>query len=274
MSGTGSHWPELAVSVPFRLILDDSASGAWNMALDEALLESVSEGNSGPVVRFYAFDPDTLSTGRFQNVRDEFDLEALRREGVTIVRRPSGGRAVLHNNELTYAVILGRQHLHAFSKRRAYAFTVPLLLAGLEELGVRSVENRELKGDLRNPDCFAATGQYEIGSHEGRKLIGSAQMITRTAVLQHGSIPIAPEDRNIARFLKAGAAAPEELHNFTTIADELGMRPDYPTVRGAFAAAVRRLVPCTDSVPTARERERAEELVREKYSRSSWNLSQ
>ena len=122
----------------FRLLLEAPGDGQRNMAVDEALLEAVGADRSPPTLRLYGFSPPTLSLGRFQKARELIRLEALPVDGIRLVRRPTGGQAVLHDRELTYAVVLGRGHLEPFSKREVYQFIAGLLLTGLEALGIRA----------------------------------------------------------------------------------------------------------------------------------------
>jgi lipoate-protein ligase A len=191
----------------FRLLAQEPGEGRWNMAVDEALASCAGEGLSPPTLRLYGFAPPTLSLGRFQHARELVDAKLLAEAGFTLVRRPTGGQAVLHDRELTYAVALGRRHLEPFTKREIYQFIAGLLLAGLEALGIRAQSSRAARGSPHDPDCFRSTGQYEIADQRQRKLIGSAQVLTRGWSLQHGAIPLDGSYRRIEGFLAAGAGA-------------------------------------------------------------------
>ncbi len=261
----------LAYEGSVRLIVEGAADGRWNMAVDEALLESVSSGASGPVVRLYGFEPATLSVGRFQRTAGSIDFERLAADGLIFVRRPSGGQAVLHAEELTYAVILGKDHLIPFGKRQVYRFAAPLLLAGLTALGVRSAASSTAqRGNPLNPDCFGSTGEYEIDAASGRKLVGSAQMLSRTAVLQHGSIPLTRMNRKITRYLLTEAGDPSHA---SSVSEEMGEPVDFVAARSAFAHAIGAALQATPNSLTEEERERAERLYREKYTGDAWNRS-
>lgn len=179
-----------------RLICDSGSGAAWNMALDEALLLHGEKPSELPVIRLYRFSPPALSIGRFQKSELLIDFNRLRHDHIEMVRRPSGGQAVLHDDELTYCVVLNRGHLYEFSKRMVYRFVAAVLLAGLKSLGIHTARAEEHRtGRLDNPDCFASTSEYEIASDSKQKLIGSAQMITRGGILQHGSIPLGNGNR-------------------------------------------------------------------------------
>ncbi|HUZ17521.1 MAG TPA: biotin/lipoate A/B protein ligase family protein [Spirochaetia bacterium] len=240
------------------------------MAVDEALLESVEQGGS-PVVRLYGFAPPTLSLGRFQKSEGLVDFRRLADDGMRYVRRPSGGQAVLHTGELTYAFLIGKSHLEPYGKRHVYRFIAPLLIAGLEGIGVTGTNASPVRrGDPHYPDCFASTGEYEIDSQEGRKLVGSAQMVTRGAVLQHGSIPITSDNRNIANYLSGLNSAEEHAGH---MGGELGRIPQYDQVRAAYVAVLSEALPVDMDRLSAKERNRAEELLKCKYETDEWNRS-
>ena len=217
---------------PVRMICDDPADGAWNMAVDQALADSAAGAGGRPVIRLYGFRSPTLSIGRFQPAAD-VRLDRLAADGIPLIRRPTGGRAVLHAAEVTYAVALGRTHLRPFTKRAVYRFVGDLLSAALADLGVVCQRADAPAGDAADPDCFAATGQYEVVGRYG-KLVGSAQMVTRDGVLQHGSIPLDGSFRRVARYLAGRPAAPRSGASW--LARELGR----PAAFGEMADRLRR----------------------------------
>ena len=178
-------------AVKWRLILDGEHPGAWNMAVDEALAEVVDAGRSAPVLRLYRWSPPCLSLGSSQPF-GAADSAFCAAHGVDVVRRPTGGRAVLHHLELTYAALapLGRgpftQDLQA-----AYQAICRAIVAGLTALGVPAEVSGQPEGDLIKPTqaipCFIgpAAGEVVVG---GRKLVGSAMRRIGNSILQHGSI--------------------------------------------------------------------------------------
>ncbi|MDQ7193893.1 lipoate--protein ligase family protein [Staphylococcus felis] len=167
----------------------------YNMALDEALLNFVSRGEIDPVIRFYTWDPPTLSIGYFQRLEKEIDIDMVRKKGYGLVRRQTGGRGVLHDKELTYSVIVPESH-PAMPKTVTEAYRVISngLLEGFKSLGFdayfaipRSKEEREKLKQPRSSVCFDAPSWYELVV-EGKKIAGSAQTRQKGVILQHGSI--------------------------------------------------------------------------------------
>ena len=162
-----------------------------NMAMDEALLFGIINKNAPPVVRVYDWDPPTVSFGYHQKIKEHIRLDKIREYGFGLVRRPTGGRAVLHYDEVTYAVISRTDGILAGSILESYRKIGKVLLAALHEVGIQATmqdsmpSNKEQKTWV-NP-CFSSASKYEINV-KGKKLIGSAQIRKGDALLQHGSI--------------------------------------------------------------------------------------
>ncbi|HEC2154076.1 TPA: lipoate--protein ligase family protein [Staphylococcus delphini] len=167
----------------------------YNMALDEALLNFVSRGEIDPVVRFYTWNPPTLSIGYFQRLSKEIDIDKVKEKGYGLVRRQTGGRGVLHDKELTYSVIVPEAHPDMpQTVTEAYRVISGGLLEGFKSLGFdahfavpRSKEEREKLKQPRSSVCFDAPSWYELVV-EGKKIAGSAQTRQKGVILQHGSI--------------------------------------------------------------------------------------
>ncbi|MEJ7495123.1 biotin/lipoate A/B protein ligase family protein [Staphylococcus pasteuri] len=167
----------------------------YNMAMDEALLNFVSRGQIDPVIRFYTWNPATLSIGYFQRLKKEIDIEKVKEKGYGLVRRQTGGRGVLHDKELTYSVIVPESHPKMpTTVTEAYRVISQGLLEGFKNLGFetyfavpRSKEEREKLKQPRSSVCFDAPSWYELVV-EGRKIAGSAQTRQKGVILQHGSI--------------------------------------------------------------------------------------
>jgi len=196
----------------WRLLLHGAAAGPWNMGVDEALLTSVIAGGP-PTLRFYTWDGPWLSLGYAQRTGPG-RLAACAEAGVGVVRRATGGRAVLHGGDLTYALAaptaLLPDGLHA-----SYRLVAEALLAALRSLGVEA-ERSGLEAPVPDRDafdCFERAAPEELCA-AGRKLAGSAQRRTGAAVLQHGSLRIVPDPpgaRRAARVNRGAATSLREL---------------------------------------------------------------
>jgi len=179
----------------WRFIDSGNGSPAFNMALDEALLNWHSEGKIPPIIRFYGWNPPTLSIGYFQNVVKEIDLDSVKKHGLGFVRRPTGGRGVLHEHELTYSVIVSEEHPEMpKTVTEAYRVISEGILKGFQHLGLEAYfavpKTKEERDALKAPHsavCFDAPSWYELVV-EGRKVAGSAQTRQKGVILQHGSI--------------------------------------------------------------------------------------
>ena len=179
----------------WNFINTGSKNPYYNMAMDEALLNFVSRGEIDPVIRFYTWNPATLSIGYFQRLQKEIDIDKVKEKGYGLVRRQTGGRGVLHDKELTYSVIVPEPHPNMPSTvTEAYKIISQGLLEGFKNLGFetyfaipRSKEERDKLKQPRSSVCFDAPSWYELVV-EGRKIAGSAQTRQKGVILQHGSI--------------------------------------------------------------------------------------
>ncbi len=162
--------------------------GVENMAIDMSMMD-IARTENVAVLRFYAWKVPTLSLGKFQNLKD-VDVKNVKRMGFDLVRRPSGGRAVLHYDELTYAVAFPESAVPS-SVLRTYLEVSKALVVGLKKLGIEATLEREKPTEsyTQFAACFATTALYEVKVEE-KKLIGSAQVRKNSAVLQHGSVPM------------------------------------------------------------------------------------
>ncbi|HEX9069644.1 MAG TPA: lipoate--protein ligase family protein [Ktedonobacterales bacterium] len=194
----------------WRLIVEtDPHDGAWNMAVDETLMEAVAAGASPPVLRCYQWAPPCLSLGKRQPI-GTVDLAACQVDGVHIVRRATGGGAILHTDELTYSVAIAPDDPRAAAPMLdAYRRISQGLVAALASLGLTAEMNPFVAGgpQVSSAACFEAPSAYEI-TVSGMKLIGSAQARPAGRVLQHGSIPLHGDIGRIARYL--AYESPEE----------------------------------------------------------------
>jgi len=250
------------------------------MALDEAILEAVGRGESLPTLRFYAWDPPCISLGVSQSFRD-VDLERLRAERWNLVRRSTGGRAILHTDELTYAVIAPIDNPHvAGGVLESYRHLSAGLVAGLQQMDI-SVEiepEKQLSEDERgNPVCFQAPSAYEITVKQ-RKLLGSAQVRRRSGILQHGTLPLKGDITRICEVLQFDSeedrtSAADALRNRAATVEELvGERLSWESAAQAMSEGFRRALDLDleSGDPSPGELTRAEDLLRERFTNTQW----
>lgn len=270
---------ELPVS-EWRILRTAAASGAWNMAVDEAILEAVGQRTSLPTLRLYAWQPACLSLGYAQPFGDA-DLEALALHGWQIVRRPTGGRAILHADELTYAVIAPLDEPRvAGGVLESYRRLSQALLDALRRVGLPAQADREYAlpegAQSGGPVCFEVPSNYEITVSE-KKLVGSAQARKKEGVLQHGSLPLCGDLTRIIRALRfrdeaARQRATERLLAHAANAQMLGFTLTWEQCAQAFEDAFSETLNLHFQVQALsdQEQQRAEELFHEKYGNLHW----
>ncbi|MEG3844299.1 biotin/lipoate A/B protein ligase family protein [Microcoleus sp. herbarium14] len=175
----------------WRLIPLLQASGNVQMAIDQWLLEQHLAGKIGPTLRFYTWEPAAISLGYHQRRWPEF-WQQLSWQGmaVELVRRPSGGRAVLHQGDLTYAVVASG---FDSSRLKAYHTICEFLIEGWRAMGVDLHYGEAKRGYIHNPNCFGTATGADLVAPDGCKLIGSAQLRRGDAILQHGSMRLQPD---------------------------------------------------------------------------------
>lgn len=238
------------------------------MAVDEALMDGARSGRT--TLRMYAWDPPCLSFGRNQAALGRYDGEAARRRGIDVVRRPTGGRSVLHHRELTYSITGPADRWGGL--RDAYALINRALAAGLYELGVTAaVAAREPRGTAPRPTgraCFRdpLPGEVTVG---GRKLIGSAQWRERGALLQHGSL-LTHNDQAVVEELRIGGVPAGDVPA-TGLADLLVTLPTQAELARVLADAFGRALslPVRAEELTADEEATADRL-RQRYEDDAW----
>lgn len=250
------------------------------MAVDEAILEHNHRGDSLPTLRLYAWSPPCLSLGYAQPY-SEVDLEALQARGWEVVRRPTGGRAILHTDELTYSVTAPADNsVTAGGVLESYNRIALALLRALQSLGLPvQIEEHAAPGSpgAANPVCFEVPSSYEI-TVGGRKLVGSAQARRREGVLQHGSLPLTGDLGRITQVLAfkdqpaRQEAARRLLQRAATVESVLGRSVAWESAAESFAQAFRSELALVfeEAALSASELGRAAELVETKYAHPAW----
>ena len=200
--------------MPFwDLILDDELDGTSNMAIDSAMLDEVEESpDPKTIVRFYRWRQPTVSLGRNQKIETAVDELFCAEQGIDIVHRPTGGRAVLHDDELTYAVASNDSTTFGDTIYANYKSVSEALCAGFNRVGVPAIlapETRKVVAHVSGNDlpCFMSPSRYEL-TVQGRKIVGSAQRRLRRSFLQHGSMPIRCDRETLARVTRMADPAP------------------------------------------------------------------
>lgn len=263
----------------WRLIDSGPCSPFWNMALDEAILELFPQVKI-PTLRLYRWSIPTLSIGYSQSA-DQIDLEECKRSGVAFVRRPTGGRAVFHDQELTYSLIhplTGMGSVNESHRRINQA-----LALGLRQLGLPAELEMRMKRSFRSPRSFSPacfdTPSYSELTVNGKKVIGSAQTRRRQAILEHGSIPLELDLEKLLPLLKFEGISKERaketlckragsLNQFSrkNLSIEEVKRAVRKGFAGRFGAELR------EAELAKEEKLTAERLVKERYSKSDWNF--
>jgi len=263
----------------WRLLITPPARGAWNMAVDEAILGTAGSGRSLPTLRLYSWQPPCLSLGYAQPFAD-VDLERLNARGWEVVRRATGGRAILHTDELTYSVTAPLDHpLMQGTILESYQRLARALVAGASALGivVEMAESVPAIGAAKGAVCFEVPSAYEIVSG-GKKLIGSAQARKREGVLQHGSFPLTGDLTRITQALffsdeqARAAAAAKLLRRATTAESVLGRAVAWETAAQALVESFQRElgIRLERGELSGEEFARAEDLFQNKYAHPNW----
>ncbi|MFA5498130.1 MAG: biotin/lipoate A/B protein ligase family protein [Candidatus Cloacimonadia bacterium] len=269
----------------WRILVTGREHPYMNMAIDDAIYQGVTNGESPPTIRFYDWEPAAFSCGYNQNFENELDLKMVENSEYLYVRRQTGGRLVLHEDEVTYAVISKLTDTMEGGISDTYLRISKALLAGLKKLGVDADMEREMlssneQKQLGNP-CFTSSSKYEI-NYKRKKMIGSAQTRNNLAFLQHGSIlreknqvavakymPSLTEDERlrVASMLERRTISLESILQrkltFLEVVEKLieGFQEEWVEETFFFADELLE-----------KERELAVYLEREKYSTDNWNI--
>lgn len=266
----------------WRLLPFACLRASENMAEDEAIFLLSRGRTSAPTIRFYAWLSPAVSLGRFQQIERDVELAACRKRSVDIVRRPTGGRAVFHEHDLTYAVVAHEQ-CDGFPPDilGTYRMISGCLIRGLCELGVEARmagDDRKLPEMPAEASCFSTPSRYEL-LVRGRKICGSAQVRSHGAFLQHGSLLLTFDPLRTGELLLPYSEGREQQiahlrQSVTSLGDEGAPPPDMETLcrimKTGFEAALG--VRLEEGTLTPEEEALKERLLRDKYTNDHWNL--
>lgn len=266
----------------WRIIPFNRFNAFENMAIDEAIFKESQEGKAPPTLRFYSWKRNTVSIGYFQNAKREVHLDYCRENTIDVVRRPTGGKAVFHENDLTYSVVAREENKNfSFDIMQTYRVISKCLIGGLRQIGIdvkMMEEGRPRTKETIDAYCFSVPSQYELLVN-GRKICGSAQVRAKGTFLQHGSIliDIDPVSTYAAITIdncktKGGA---ERLRKCVTsvrenIGDGVNIEELCKSISENFEKCLN--VQLITGTTTPEEDSLKELLLQNKYSTDMWNL--
>lgn len=269
----------------WRLLPSIDGPGAFHMAADVAILERVRAGESGPVLRFYRWTPPCVTLGKFQPAEGNVQLENCARMGIDVVRRPTGGRAILHDHEVTFSFILAESDLPGVGSgiMDSYRALGEALVNGLRRIGLDAeLVDRNAKaraGDppsmmaAGNPACFAAKARCDLMVN-GSKIIGSAQLRKDGIILQQNSLPLSIDFPKWDEVFFRSDWQSVAKGGAVDLWSAAGRQIPYDDVVAALVAGVEEVfdVQLTPGDFTPEERRRAEALVPE-YAVQGWGMT-
>jgi len=261
----------------WRFIDTGINNGFFNMAIDEAILDTHIRRRCPPTLRVYRWSPPTLSLGYFQSMEREIDEKRCSELGIDIVRRQTGGRAVLHHNELTYSIVTSEAYGFPKSIMESYRLLSEGLIAAYQILGLEVC----LEDHTREPSsaaCFTGAGLADLAFH-GRKLCGSAQFRRGDALLQHGSLPIELDANLLFCILRYPSTAIRDKaqadfsHKAAGISEFFGNNIGWQQLKEALLKGFQTSlgIEFYDDNLTAEEIVLSQRLTEEKYLSMDWN---
>ena len=269
----------------WRLINSGFQSAAHNMATDEAIMQAYAAKLVPPTIRFYGWQPAAVSIGYFQHGEREINFAACQEQGIDVVRRLTGGRAVLHAKELTYSIIVGEDYPDMpMTITASYRYLSRGLLLGLAKLGLTAEMTKPQAAYAHkipqpaSAACFDAPSHYELTVSQ-KKLIGSAQVRKHGVILQHGSILLDFSSEQLAGILQVDSEEKEQTcsmlkNRVMDLKTALGRNVAWDEARLAMEAGFAEALGIELAVGglTALEKETAGELSVTKYAQDAWTL--
>lgn len=259
----------------WRLLDTGPREGALNMAIDAAILRRHGAERIPPTLHVYDWDPTAISVGRMQKIEAAVDLEACLADELDVVRRPTGGRAVLHGDDFTFSVITPADGFIPATVEGSYAAMAEVAETALRRLGARAELGRGHTHAPRHAACFATATRADI-MIDGTKILGGAQRWERRALLQQNSLLLAGDPAGIFRYLRPArgqtqeAAAGQLRSDASTLEEVLGSRPSRREVRDALADAMHEVLGVTiEEDRMSQDEERTALALRAEYAIAS-----
>jgi len=262
-----------------RFIDTGENNGAMNMAIDEALLTLEKEKGFPPALRVYRFVPPTLSIGYFQSMNREIDVKRCKEKGYDFVRRPTGGRAVLHDKELTYSVTIAYPHrILDMNLLDSFHYICEGIIRAIGLLGGKAYFSSREDHEISSPSCFAAPTFSDILIN-GKKVVGSAQMRNSNGLLQHGSILYQVDVNDIFDCFNMSVEKKKRLAalastKISSLSDEIGREITFDMIKEALKRGMTETFreELVETELSDEEKALAHKLYEEKYSTDQWNF--
>ncbi len=261
----------------WRCVISGIGGPSDNMATDEALFDSACQSGV-PVLRFYGWSPATVSLGFAQHVRESLDLAEVARRHLAWIRRPTGGRAVLHDMEVTYSLsVPASDPVYELGLAASYEWICMPIVGALRSMGVAATMSPHRSTGFVSASCFTAPGTTDILANH-RKIVGSAQMRTHDGLLQHGSIVLKNDlEKLFAVVRTANCDSPDAIHRaarlMTSVSDEVHRAVSFHDMTDALIASFSALdnVKLVPDVLTSDEASNASAICLQKYGCEGWN---
>jgi len=263
----------------WRLLPFRKADAVENMAVDEAVFRANIRNKALPTLRFYGWRTPALSIGYFQDFAKEVDIGACRRLGIDMIRRPTGGKAVLHDQELTYAVIAGTDSpLFPPGIINTFRIIGCCVAKGLMEVGIRTemrAEGRATPDEALGSSCFSSPARYEL-LVGGRKICGAAQMRSHGVFLQHGALLMTFDPARTCTVVLPHRDREEQIRSLRNAVTSVGEQAQPPVDEETVCRALRKGfeqvlgIRLLEGVLTQEEEELKSELMTKKYGSENW----
>ncbi len=245
-------------------------NGFENMAIDETLLQSVIDSSRQAFFRLYSWKSAAITMGYTQK-SDTINMNICKRESVDVIRRMTGGRAVLHDNEITYCIALKKDNFTLNQRKHYFNKLSEIIISGLNELKIEAQVIGKSLGVRGNPNCFNTTSMFEIVTPHKQKLVGSSLLIKGDTIFQQGSIPIDLSHQNIIKYINSDSIDDSSNKLSSSINDQTGKSYTIKEIVNTFMKGVKKAIKTVDDCLTEDERNYCSQLIVSKYKTNDWN---